>query len=500
MLFKTRYFIVSAIAILLGVVYRAGYAMFSSAFSENIYCNCNEVGAVVGTPQSLSDIGATGIRKILYDKKLRENSVRPSVFTVLKTAMKMDKNIINVEKAGVFMTADSAPSGSGAGQSVRLAMIQPLVQAPRWGTSQTVLGNEEGFKLIWTEAFYNEVKKGTKIWNWGYNYNDTAYLNVNAMVDPKLSEFFAELRDFRIHQALCLRRSEELTWAPTSLSQTCNPNWIIPNLDDANLPVWDKDAATKTDGAVDANGYYSSRYYSGATAFVENVAAAIMAASGTGSTPKNLFNVDTIFYMEEYARQGLLIDPIMMDGQWSYAVLVPSRVKAWMLNPNRTGSLGEFFKSVTNYVSPERPAIPFEFGRLGSLILIENMRAPTLTIGGTAGGYTMEFGFVLPGNIDDRNNSAWANTSGSTNYVHDIVIGLGANALLEYLMDPLNTRLKETTEYEQIVGRAGYLGEGIQIPFWDLDSGSQNDGASKTLVYKGSWITPIGRTPRVTVT
>ena len=116
MLFKTRYFIVSAIAILLGVVYRAGYAMFSSAFSENIYCNCSEAGAVVGTPQSLSDIGATGIRKILYDKKLRENSVRPSVFTVLKTAMKMDKNIINVEKAGVFMTADSAPSGSGAAE------------------------------------------------------------------------------------------------------------------------------------------------------------------------------------------------------------------------------------------------------------------------------------------------------------------------------------------------------------------------------------------------
>jgi hypothetical protein len=494
---KAKYFIVHLVSVLLYGLYQVAIAAFQTDGVRSLLCD--EAG-VVGTPPTLSGMGATGIRKVLYDKKLRENSIRPSVFTALKTAMKMDKGIISIDKQGVFMTADTAPTGAGAGQSVRLAMIQPLQEAPRWGTSQTLLGNEEGFRLIWTEAYYNEIKKGTKIWNWGFNYNDTAYLNVNAMVDPKLSEFMAELRDFRTHQALCLRRAEELIQAPLSLSQTPNPNWIIPNLDDASLPAWDKDAATRTDGALDSMGYYNTRYYSGATAFCENVAVSIMAASGTGSTPKNLFNVDTIFYMEEYARQGLMIDPIMLDGQWSYAVLVPSRVKAWMLNPNNAGSLGEYFKSVAEYKDPTRATIPFEYGRLGSLVLIENMRSPTLTIGGSAGSYTLTFGFVLPGNNDDRNNAAWANTSGATNYVHDLVIGLGANALLEYLMDPMNTRLKETTEYEQIVGRAAYLGEGIQIPFWDLDSGSQTDGANKSLVYKGSWLTPVGRTPRVNVT
>jgi hypothetical protein len=132
-------------------------------------------------------------------------------------------------------------------------------------------------------------------------------------------------------------------------------------------------------------------------------------------------------------------------------------------------------------------------------LLIKNLRAPTLTIGGTAGSYTAKFGFVCPGNNDDRNNSAWANTSGATNYVYDLCIGLGANALLEYVMDPLNTKLREATEYEQIIGRAAYLGEGIQLPFWDKDAGSQADGASKTLVYKGSFIVPIGRLARVTV-
>lgn len=454
--------------------------------------------AVVGTPSTLSGLGVTGIRRITYDKKLREDSIRPSVFTALKTALKIDKGVVNIEKAGVFMTVDSAGS-AGLGQSARVAMRLPLQEAPKMGTSETVLGNEESIRLLYTDAYYNEVKKGVKTWNWGYNANDVGYLNVNAAVDPALSEYVAELRDLRTHQALCLRRSEELTKAPVSLTQTVNPNIIVPNLDDASFPAWDKDDPTVTDGAADSLGYYSSRTYSGGTSFAENVAVAIMAGSGTGSTPKNLMNINNIFMAEEYSRQVLLTDPVMIDGQATIVLLVPSRVKSWMLNPNNSGSLGEYMKSVADYKDPARPMIPYEFGRIGQFLFVENMRAPTLTIGGSAGSYTLKFGFVCPGNNDDRNNSAWSNTSGSTNYVHDLVIGLGANAVLEYLMDPLNTKLRESTEYEQIVGRAAYLGEGLQLPFWDKDSGSQADGASKTLIYRGSFIMPIGRTSRTTV-
>jgi hypothetical protein len=454
--------------------------------------------AVVGTPATLAGLGATGIRRITYDKKLREDSIRPSVFTVLKTALSVDKNIVNVSKVGVFMTVDSAGNG-GLGQSSRVAMRLPLQEAPQMGTAETILGNEEGFRLLYTDAYYNEVKKGVKTWNWGYNFNDTAYLNVNNAVDPAISEFMAELRDLRIHQALCLRRSEELTKTPTSLTQTVNPNIIVPNLDDASFPAWDKDAPTVTEGAVDSLGYYSARTYSGSTTYAELVAAAILAGSGTGATSKCKFNVDTIFMSEEYNRQVIMGEQVMVDGQWTTIILVPSRVKAWMLNPNNAGSLGEYMKSVADYKDPNRPMIPYEFGRVGSLLFVEDMRAPTLTIGGAAGSYTLKFGFVCPGNNDDRNNSAWSNSSGSTNYVFDICTLLNANAVLEYIMDPLNTKLRESTEYEQVIGRAAYLGEGLQLPFWDKDTGSQADGASKTLIYRGSALIPIGRTSRTTV-
>lgn len=454
--------------------------------------------AIVGTPSTLATLGVEGIRKIVYDKKLRENSIRPSVWTVLKTALKVDKNIVNVSKSGVFMTVDSAGAMSG-GQSARVAMRLPLSAAPQMGTAETVLGNEESTRLLFTDAHYNEIKKGVKMWNWGYNANDVKYLNLNETVDPALAEYMAELRDLRIHQALCLRRSEELTKAPVSLAQTLNPNWIIPNLDDASFPVWDKTDPTVTNGAADSDGYYSARTYSGATSFVENVATSIMAASGTGTAAKNLMNIDALFMADDYARDILMIEPTMVDGVPTIVLLVPTRVKSWMLNPNKSGSLGEYMKSVADYKDPSRPMIPMEFGRIGNFLLVENPRSPTLTIGGTAGSYTSKFGFVCPGNNDDRNNLAWANTSGATNYVHDLVIGVGANAIMEFLMDPLNTKLREATEYDQIIGRAAYLGEGLQLPFWDKDSGSQADGASKTLIYKGSFIMPIGRTPRTTV-
>lgn len=455
---------------------------------------------VPGTPGTLTSLGVTGIRKVAYDKKLREDSIRQSVWTVLKTGLKYENGVVSVSKSGVFMTVDSA-GAQGGGQSARVAMRLPYREAPRYGTAETILGNEEGTRLLYTEAYYNEVKKGVKMWNWGYNYNDTAYLNVNATIDPALTEYMAELRDLRIHQALCLRRSEELTKTPVSLTQTMNPNIFVPNLDDASFPAWDKDAPTVTDGAVDADGYYSSRTYSGGTSFIENVCVAIMAASGTGTTAKNLLNTDALIAAEEYARDQMMIETVDVDGKPTIVLLIPSRVKSWMMNPNKSGSIGEYLKTakVADYKDPSRQMIPLEFGRIGNFLLVENPRSPTLTIGGTAGAYTAKFGFVCPGNNDDRNNLAWSNTSGSTNYVHDMVIGVGRNAIMEYLMDPLNTKLRESTEYEQIIGKAAYLGEGLQLPFWDKDSGSQADGASKTLIYKGSFLIPVGRTPRQTI-
>lgn len=456
------------------------------------------VNYVPGTPSTLSTMNATALRRIVWEKKLREESVRPSVFEQLKSAIKVVDGVINLQKAGVYLEISVPPD---SGQSVRTAMVRPLQKAPRYGTSEDVLGNEDEQTLLWTELFYNEVKKGVKFKSWGYDYNDTKYLKFVQQNGPALINFMAENRDTRQHQALLLTYAEELTRAPVSKAQQFNKNWCIPNHSETDMPAWDVTDLTIADGAADTYGYYSSRLYSGATSFVENICEKLMAAAGTGTTSKALMNVEAMALISYYLVEGLLMDPVMLDGIPSFVILMHPRVKSYAMNPNRSGSLGNNFLNVADYKDPKRATLIGEIGRVfENLVFCTDYRAPSLVVGGAAGSYTLKPGFVYPGNVDGRNGTQWANTSGATNYVFDVCIALGANALAQYLVDPLTTNLAESTEYGKIQGRAAYVGEGFQIPAWDKDAGSRLDGANTTQIQRGSCIIPVSRTPIVNVT
>ena len=453
---------------------------------------------VPATSSTLSGLSAVGLRRLMWERKMREDSVLPSVFESLKTAVKVQDDEMIVDKSGIFM--DISGIDAKDGQSVRLALSTPLAKAPQFGTSQDMIGNEDEAKLLWTELFYNEIKKSVKFNKWGYDYNDTEYLGWVESYGPKITTFFGELRDTRIHQALLLRRAEELINDPLDLPQQFNPNWFIPNLDDSSFPVWDKVNPTVTNGAADAYGYYSARSYGGSTAFSENIAVALLAASGTGSTPKNTLSVSAMYALSTYAPDKVQCPPIMMDGRPTYILLMPPRVKAKWLDPTITTSLGAYWENVGQYIDKDREILPGEIGCLcGNIVVIEDYRLPTLTVGGSSGAYTLTPGFLWPGNNDERNQSNWSNTSGSTNYVFDMCMLLGENAIAEYTADPLVTNLKEQTEYTKRQGRGAYLGQGIQIPFWDLDAASQLDGSSKTLIYRSSIMIPVGRLARMTV-
>jgi len=454
--------------------------------------------AYPGTPTALSGMNATALRKIAWDKKLREESVRPCIWSQVKSAIKIVNDEINIIKSGVFLEVDSGLGSQG--QSVTLAMSTPLQKAPQWGTEEAMLGNEDESDLLWVTLFYNEVKKAVKYKQWGYDFNDTSYLKFVESYGQKVIDFYAELYDTRIQQSVLLTYAEELTKAPVSKAQQFNKNWCIPNLDEADYPSWDKDALTIGDGTIDSDNYYSSRAYSGSTTFVENIAASLMAASGTSSTSKALMNVDFLEQMSYYLPHQLLMDPVMLDGIPSYFILVHPRVKHWVTNPNKTGALGEHMQAVTEYRDPKRQTIMGEIGRVfENLVFVLNYRAPTIEVSGAAGSYSIVPGFLWPGNNDDRNNAAWSATSGSQNYVFEINYAIGANAVAEYLRDPLKTKLPETTEYGQIKGEGAYLGQGLQIPAFDKDAAGQGDGSSTTQIQRGSCIIPTSRVPIVSI-
>ena len=65
---------------------------------------------VPGTPTTLSSMGATALRKILFSSKLRQPKVLPSIFTNLVGQAKIvDKQIV-IEKSGIITEINATTS------------------------------------------------------------------------------------------------------------------------------------------------------------------------------------------------------------------------------------------------------------------------------------------------------------------------------------------------------------------------------------------------------
>ncbi len=455
---------------------------------------------VVGSPSSLGTLTATGIRRMAWESKLRRDSVRPSLWTVLKSAIKVVDKVMSVQKSGVFMEVSEPPESA---QSTRLAMVKPLQRAPQMGTGEDVLGNEDESDLVWTELFYNEIKKGVKYKQWGYDYNDTKYLKVIETYADQMTNFIAENFDCRCHQALTVTFANELTYTPVSQVRQFNKNWCIPNQAEATYTptaLFENTAMTDTANTADSHYYYPNRTFSGVGSMVENLAAALMSASGTGATSKALFTYDFLAQLETYLSDTILMEPVMLDGIPTYVIIVASNVWAWTMNPDNSGSIGSYIKAVKTYKDDARITIPGELGRaFESLLFVRNRRAPTLQVSGGSGTYSIKVNYCNPGNNDARNKSAWAATSGATNFAFDLCYAVGANALAEYVVDPVRSNMTEHTEYGKIEGRAAYMGSGIQIPCWDKDSASRLDGTSITMIQRSSVVIPVSRAAVETV-
>jgi hypothetical protein len=457
---------------------------------------------VPGTPTTLASVNATALRKVLFNNKLRQPDVLPSIFTNLMGQAKViDKKII-IEKTGIVTTINADQSGP---ENVhRLAMVKPYSSAPIFGSTTSKLGSEEGDDLLYCDLYWNEVFKAFKRWGFGINFNETAYLKLAQTNMPRLLLYLAEMYDWRCHEALLLQGDPALVADPVNYVQQFTPNWLIPNLLESSFPAYDLDKPTPTAGAVDSAGYYPSKYYAGATSFAETIAVALLAASGTGSTPLNLLTGDFVQFVVNYARSVLQIPPIPLDGMPTTVITIPTRVKNWFLNKDNSGSVGTLITNKAAYQQNRGDLIiPNELGRLidQNVLLVEDMRGSTLTVGGAEGAYTLTPGFMRPGNNDDRNMADWSNTSGDTNFVFDLCHVLGAEALFHMKVDSTNTKLSETTQYGQIEAKGAYMGDGIQQGIFDKDSASRVGGNSSTRtgIYRGSAIIPVGRTPWVKV-
>lgn len=446
----------------------------------------------------LTAMGATALQKTIWDKNLREDITLDDIWDHVKASVDIRMSNIEIPDQ-VFMQFQTPPVGP---HKIVVGMSAPLQEAWQEGTDETMLNNEEQLRLYHLSLRYNELKKAVAHRGWGIDYNELDSIGLYQQITPKFTKAWQEYRGKRIRVASMLTYEDALTKSPVSLKQQFNSNIWIPNLAVGDMPVWDVTNLTTTAGSEDTLGFYPDRTFSGANTYVESIAAKMLAASGTGSTSKAYVDVGNLADLEIYVRLRIKMPPMSIGKGRGYLFVIPSEVAAYLTNPNESGSMGSLWKDYAS-LNTEEQSIPGILGKYRSLYFIEDDRAPTLTVSGSEGSYTLQPGFMNPGNNDDRNISPWSATSGSLNYVFDCGFVYGGGALAEWIVNPL-AYAKESTEYGQLLGKGSYMCGGVQLARYDVDTpddanDSAGTGAGKTIINRSSCMVLISRKPTTTL-
>lgn len=431
---------------------------------------------------TITDMGALAMQQQFWDRNLREDVTLDEIWNRQRAVVNINNNKIEMTDQ-VLAQIPSAPPGTF---KITIGMTGPLKKAFQEGTDETMLGNGEQLDLYHLSLYFNEIKKSVAYRGWGIEYEQLQATGLYKTINPKFQKAWAEYRGKRMRVASMLTIEDALTKAPhdSTLKQQFNSNIFIPNIAIDSMPTWDISDLTATAGTEDSLGFYPDKVFSGADTYVEGIAEKMLTASGTGSTPQAYMAVDNLDDLDLWLRTRIKMPPCRIGGRTGYIFVVPSYVAFYLSSAVRASTMGKLWMDSHTGLTAEEMAFPGMHGRYKSLWIVEDERGPTLTVSGSSGSYTLQPGFVNPGNNDDRNLNPWSGTSGSLNYVFDVGFVYGAQALSEWIIyDPKYST--ESTEFGQLLEKGSYMLGGIQLTRFDVDTPTDTvTGSAKTLIQR----------------
>ncbi len=417
----------------------------------------------VATPNTLAGMDAAALIRTLWDSKMNEPE------TTLDDIWNRElTNVVKIRDGELKPPADDVffqvPTDDNA-NTIRCQAVRPLRKAPQLGESEKMLGNEENLRMMYTDLRYNIISKAVATYGYGPSFEDLDATGVYKFVTPYQKRFWAEYRGTAIRKASVLTYEDALTMPPVSLKQQICKNVFICNLLATDQPGYDIDDLTITNGTADSDGYYSSRTYGGSDTFVQNIGAKMVAAAGLVAEPKAYIGIEDLDRFNFYLTTIVKMPKVKKIGKWGYRVhLNPFQYEAIT---SLKGEFGDYFKYGSDLLKDGLAQYPGLFSRYKDLFFFADSRGPTVTLSGSEGAYTLTFGWVNPGDNDDRNLSPWSVVSGSVNLVFDIGIAYGAGAIAERVKRPLKF-VNESQEYGWLQGRGAYGLRGIQTVRWDI--------------------------------
>lgn len=445
-------------------------------------------------PVTLSAMTAAALQIIAYNTKLRTETILPDVFETLSGTVDYSDRGAKVPDA-IFLKLEKPVKGA---HSITVPLLMRLKAAPKYGTTALV-GTEETLRLKHMTVYYNLIRKAVATEEYGVNANDVSAYDLYGQVGPLITDFISELRGRRIREASLLTIAEELTQAPISLSHRFNSNIFVPNTVLGGMPVSDPQDVTEGTNTYLSGANANNGAISDASGdHVAAIGAALHSATNGFANPEYCtLNIESLLALDYHCTQTLRLEPIMIGGKPTLVFVVPAPQMIKLLNPTGSSTnIGYIWKELTAVSNAEQNLIPNAYCRVRNLVLVEDSRYATLTVGGHAAtpSYTLTPGFLQPGNYDGRNTSAY---NSSSNLVFEVGCVYGKGALVEWIVQPLKYAT-EAYDYEMVKGKGAYQCAGIQLVEYNVDNATASD-THATKEQHGSCIVIMSQPSLVTV-
>lgn len=386
----------------------------------------------VGVP---SNLNANLVREY-WDTRLDTASLFRDVFSSLRTRFDRTKGI------DIPMNTLTLEINAQANEGYRQATIgwvNALDDTPRQGDLQQQINFEETLREKSQIVYFNEFSHAASIYNYGIHFHDHKAYGLNMdMVTKLLGQYMEELFGMHYRQALLQRRSLPLTFSPVFQAQAWNPRWFVKNA--ATQPAYSNVLQTHTN----------------------NIANALIAAgTGTAATLDANYMNALSWYITTNR-----IEPLQIGGGKGYILTVPTNQKYHALNLERSDSMANYFTNVNRFNDKERSVFPEGacLGKWLDIYLVEDERAPTITVGGTAAPFTLTPGYVHPGNVDQRDTSTGA---------RDVGFLLGKAPLIDFYPTRLHHKYDDYN-YQKWEGKGAFCMRGINLRMYDDPTATAN--------------------------
>lgn len=328
--------------------------------------------------------------------------------------------------------------GQGVNQSRFHVMTlhKALSGAPTEGSTANPVGGEEDLINKNFTVFYTDWGHQVSLQNYGIEKNCKDYFKIFEMVNPDMAVWVKEIEGKYIREALTERYSHNLTAAPHFLVQEFNPNIAIAGLHPSQFPVFSQTPAT----------------------YVNNIGLGLTAA-GVGA--QACMTIRFAQLLEEWASAEKTIDPVFLDGKETYLLIIPSPQARYLKDPINAGGLGSRIMGVAETLTNLELGFPGVVTRIGRLLIIEDPRYITLTLGGSTGAFSLTVQYKWAGRdpitSDPRDKSLTARQGGWL---------LGRAAIAKWQPEKWHYEW-EFERYDKFAGKGIYNSSGFNLVEWD---------------------------------